>query len=190
MTPLTQKVYTPEEYLAFEAKAEVRHEFINGEVIPMAGGTTKHNLITGNLYIALRLALKDRNAPVYMENVKLWIPSVNVFTYPDVMVLVGNPVYYGEGQTTVMNPVVIIDVLSDSTRNYDQGEKFRFYRSLESLQEYVLVDQDKSVVMVYRRGTAKDWNLQILEDATEVVQLNSVGVEVALSVIYEGSENY
>ncbi|AFZ43379.1 protein of unknown function DUF820 [Halothece sp. PCC 7418] len=190
MTPLTQKVDTPEEYLAFEAKAEVRHEFINGEIIPMAGGTTKHNLITGNLYIGLRLALKDRNAPVYMENVKLWIPSVNVFTYPDVMVLAGDPVYYGDSQTTVMNPVVIIEVLSDSTRNYDQGEKFSFYRSLESLQEYMLVDQDKSVVMVYRRGIAKDWNLQILEDSTDVVQLNSVGVEVALSVIYEGSENY
>jgi len=95
------------------------------------------------------------------------------------MVLAGDPVYYGEGQTTVMKPVVIIEVLSDSTRNYDQGEKFSFYRNLESLQEYVLVDQDKSVVMVYRRGTAKDWSLQILEDSTDVVQLNSVGVEVS-----------
>lgn len=186
MTQLTQRVYTPEEYLKFEAEAEVRHEFINGEVVPMAGGTTKHNLITGNIYIALRLALKDRNAPVYMENVKLWIPSANIFTYPDVMVLAGDPVYYGEGQTTVTNPAVIIEVLSDSTRNYDQGEKFSFYRSLESLQEYVLVDQDKSVVMVYRRGTAKKWSLHILEDSTDVLQLETVGVEVPLSGIYEG----
>lgn len=186
MTQLTQKVYTPEEYLEFEAEAEVRHEFINGEIVPMAGGTTKHNLITGNLYIVLRLALKGKNAPVYMENVKLWIPSVNVFTYPDLMVLAGDPVYYGEGQTTVRNPVVIIEVLSNSTRNYDQGEKFSFYRTLDSLREYVLVDQDKSVVMVYRRGMGKDWNLHILEDSTDVVQLESVGVEVPLSAIYEG----
>lgn len=186
MTQLTQKVYTVEEYLAFEAEAEVRHEFINGEVVPMAGGTTKHNLITGNVYMALRLALKGRNAPVYMENVKLWLPAVNIFTYPDVMVLDGDPVYYGEGQTTVMNPVVIVEVLSSSTRNYDQGEKFSFYRTLESLREYVLVDQDKSVVMVYRRGTAKEWSLHILEDSTDVLQLESVGVEVSLSAIYEG----
>ncbi|NBD32681.1 MAG: Uma2 family endonuclease [Cyanobacteria bacterium] len=186
MTQLTQRVYTPEEYLEFEAKAEVRHEFINGEVVPMAGGTTKHNVITGNIYIALRLALKDRNAPVYMENVKLWIPSVNIFTYPDVMVLAGDPVYYGEGQTTVTNPVVIIEVLSDSTRNYDQGEKFSFDRTFKTLQEYVLVDPDKSVVMVYRRGTAKEWSLHILDDSTDVLQLETVGVEVPLSVIYEG----
>lgn len=186
MTQLTQKVYTVEEYLEFEAEAEVRHEFINGEIVPMAGGTTKHNLITGNVYMALRLALKGRNAPVYMENVKLWIPSANVFTYPDVMVLAGDPVYYGQGQTTVTNSVVIVEVLSNSTRNYDQGEKFSFYRTLESLEDYVLVDQDKSVVMVYRRGTAKDWNLHILEDLTDVLQLDSVGVEVPLSAIYEG----
>ena len=186
MKQLTQKVYTPEEYLEIEAEAETRHEFINGEVVPMAGGTTKHNVITGNLYIALRLALKEKNAPVYMENVKLWLPSVNVFTYPDVMVLAGDPVYYGQNQTTVTNPVVIIEVLSNSTRNYDQGEKFSFYRTLDSLQEYVLVDQNQSLVMVYRRGTAKEWSLYILEDSTDVMQLDSVGVEVPLSGIYEG----
>lgn len=121
VTQLKPKVYSREEYLNLEAKAEIRHEFLNGKIVPMAGGTTKHNLIAGNIYVALRLALKGKNAPVYFENVRLWIPEANAFTYPDVMVLDGQPVYYGESKTTVTNPVAIVEILSESTRDYDQG---------------------------------------------------------------------
>jgi len=183
---LTQPTYTPAQYLEFEAEADNRHEFINGEIIPMAGGTTQHNLITGNIYVALRLALQRQTRPVYIENVRLWIPSANVFTYPDVMILDGEPAYYGENQTTVTNPIVIFEVLSNSTRDYDQGRKFNFYRTLETLQEYILVDQETTAIMIYRRGSGKDWHLHILEDTSEVVQLASVGVELSLTAIYEG----
>jgi len=96
VTQLSQPTYTPAQYLEFEAEADNRHEFINGEIVPMAGGTTQHNLITGNIYVALRLALQRQTRPVYIENVRLWIPSANVFTYPDVMILDGEPAYYGE----------------------------------------------------------------------------------------------
>ncbi len=186
VTQLTQQNYTPSEYLEFEAEAETRHEFINGEIIPMAGATTTHNLITGNIYVALRLALNTQTKPVYMENVRLWIPSPKVFAYPDIMILGDEPVYYGDNQTTVTNPVVIFEVLSDSTRDYDQGRKFNFYRTLETLQEYVLVDQETTAVMIYRRSTNKDWHLNILEDSSEIVQLESVGIELSLTAIYEG----
>lgn len=189
VTQITSKVYTPKEYLGLELEAENRHEFINGEIIQMAGGTTKHNVITGNIYVILRLAVKGNNIPVYIENVRLWIPAVNVFTYPDVMILAGEPIYYENSQTTITNPVVIFEVLSNSTRDYDQGQKFRFYRSLETLQEYVLVDQERCTVMIYRRHNEKEWSLYILEDFSEVIQLESVSVEVSLQDIYEGVFN-
>lgn len=186
---LAQKIYSPTEYLEQEAEAEIRHEFINGEIVEMAGGTTKHNVITGNLYFALRLALRGRKLPIYIENVKLWIPEANTFTYPDVMILGSEPVYYDESQTTVTNPTIIIEVLSDSTRDYDQGRKFGFYRSLESLQEYVLVDQNQCIVLIYRRGTAKEWSLSILDNSTDTVRLESIGVEIQLQDIYEGVDS-
>lgn len=186
VTQLTQKLYTPKEYLELESEAEIRHELINGEMIPMAGGTTRHNEIVTNLCVFLKPSLRQQGRRLYSENVRLWIPANEVFTYPDLMILDGDPIYYENTQTTVTNPVVIIEVLSESTRDYDQGRKFGFYRSLEMLQEYVLVDQEKCSVMVYRRRNGKEWNLQILEDLTDVIALKSLGVKIALEDIYEG----
>jgi len=163
VTQLTQQSYTPSQYLEWEAQAEIRHEFINGETIPIAGGTTNHNELVTNLCVLLKPSLRKQGKRLYSENIRLWIASANVFTYPDVMILEGEPAYYGESQTTVTNPVVIFEVLSDSTRDYDQGRKFNFYRSLETLQEYVLVDQETTTIMNYRRDTSKDWHLTILE---------------------------
>jgi len=186
VTQLSQQTYTPAQYLEFEAEADNRHEFINGDVIPMAGGTTNHNELVTNLCVLLKPSLREQGRRLYSENVRLWIRTANVFTYPDVMILDGEPAYYGDNQTTVTNPVAIFEVLSDSTRDYDQGRKFNFYRSVETLQEYVLVDQETTAVMLYRRGTDKDWHLNILEDITEVVSLESVGVELPLTGIYQG----
>lgn len=186
VTQLSEQTYTPAEYLEFEEEANHRHEFINGEILPMAGGTTNHNELVTNLCVLLKPRLREQGRRLYSENVRLWISSANVFTYPDVMILDGEPVYYGENQTTVTNPLVIFEILSNATRDYDQGRKFNFYRTLETLQEYVLVDQETTAVMIYRRGSGKDWHLHILEDTSEVVQLASVGVELSLTGIYEG----
>ena len=189
VTQLTQQTYTLTEYLEFEAQADNRHEFIKGKFVPMAGGTTNHNELITNLCVLLKPSLREQGRRLYSENVRLWIPTANVFTYPDVMILDGEPVYYGNNQTTVMNPVVIFEVLSDATRDYDQGRKFNFYRTLEVLQEYVLIDQETMAVMIYRRRTSKDWHLSLLEEATEVVKLDSVGVELSLAAIYEGVDS-
>jgi Uma2 family endonuclease len=134
MIKLAQKTYTPTKYLELETKAEIRHELINREIIPMAGGTTNHNEIVTNLCLLIKPHLRQKKGKVYTENVRLWIPEFNLFTYPDVMIIKGEPIYYSENQTTVTNPVVIIEVLSDSTRDYDQGRKFGFYRSVKTLQ--------------------------------------------------------
>ena len=102
--------------------------------------------------MALRLALQGKNTPVYIENVRLWIPDFNAFTYTHVMVMAGKHIYCTNNQTTVTNPLTIIEVLSDSTRDYDRSRKFYYYRSVKSLQEYVLVEQEKPLVMLYCRN--------------------------------------
>jgi len=186
MTQIAQKIYTPVEYLQLEAVAEVRHELINGEMIPVAGGTTNHNEVITNLCLLLKPPLRQQKGKVYTENVRLWIPKFNLFTYPDVMLIAGEPIYYSESRTTVINPVAIIEVLSDSTRDYDQGRKFGFYRSVASLQEYILVEPEKPLVMLYRRGSNKEWSLHILEDETDLISIESVGAKISLQAIYEG----
>ena len=183
---LAPTTYTPEKYLELETEAETRSEYINGEIVLMAGGTTNHNEIVTNLCLLLKPPLRQQKGKVYTENVRLWIPEHNMFTYPDVMVIAGEPVYYSDSKTTVTNPVVIIEVLSESTKDYDQGRKFGFYRSVDALQEYILVEPEKTLVMLYRRESGKEWSLQILDTETEILRLESVTVEIPLQEIYEG----
>ncbi|GAB1544724.1 hypothetical protein NUACC21_74000 [Scytonema sp. NUACC21] len=118
----TKKIFTPEEYLELEEKAEYKSEYRDGEIVPMAGGTTNHNEIAGNLYSNLKVSLKGRDYRVYIGDVRLWIPRYRQYTYPDIMVIQGQPVYTGTSTTTVMNPSFIAEVLSTSTKNYDQGD--------------------------------------------------------------------
>lgn len=180
------KTYTVTEYLNFEENADLRHEFINGEILPMAGGTTNHNEVITNLCLLLKPTLRQQGSKVYIENVRLSIPEVEIFTYPDVMVITGEPIYYTESKTTVTNPVIIIEVLSSATRGYDLGDKFTFYRKIETLQEYVLIEPEKCLVMLYRKENNQNWSLEILENQNEILQLQSVQVKINLSHLYEG----
>ncbi|MGL5035043.1 MAG: Uma2 family endonuclease, partial [Microcystaceae cyanobacterium] len=116
---------------------------------------------------------------------KLQIPDFGIFTYPDVMLVAGEPLYAGESKTTVLNPIAIFEVLSEGTRDYDQGRKFEFYRSILSLQEYVLIDQERHFIMVYRRTETNDWLLRLWDQETEHFPLESVGIELAFADIYE-----
>jgi Uma2 family endonuclease len=184
---LTQeRVYSAIEYLALEENAEVRNEFINGEIVPMAGGTTQHNLIAGNIYLAIRIATKGKNIQTYIENVKLKIPDFNIFTYPDVMIITGEPIYEENSKTTILNPAVIFEVLSPGTKDYDQGRKFEFYRSVTSLKDYILIDQERCSVMVYQKTDAHEWKLRFLDNINANFALDSVGIELNLADIYEG----
>ncbi len=133
--------YTPEEYLELEEKAEYKSEYRDGEIIPMTGGTTNHNKIALNLAASLKISLRRKNYDVYIGDIRLWIPKYRQYTYPDVMVIQGQSVYTGTSTTTVMNPMLIAEVLSKSTKNYDQGDKFLYYRSIAEFKEYILIDQ-------------------------------------------------
>lgn len=182
----TQKrYYTPEEYLELEEKAEFRSEYRDGEIVPMTGGTTNHNKIAGNFYAYLKFALRGKNFDVYISDVRLWIPRYRQYTYPDVMLIQGQPVYTGTNTTTVMNPCLIAEVLSKSTQNYDQGNKFLYYRSIPEFKEYILIDQYQYHVMHYVKTTDGKWIFDEIEDESTVLSLSTVDFQMKLSDLYE-----
>ncbi|MES1025552.1 Uma2 family endonuclease [Gloeocapsa sp. BRSZ] len=138
---LEQRTYTDEEYLNIEVTSEERHEYVNGEIRLMTGGTPNHNDIAGNLYVLLKLALKGKPYRTFYADQRLWIADRNLYTYPDVMV-VPRPLQLQIGRNdTITNPVMIAEVLPKSTQDYDRGEKFVAYRTIDSFCEYLLIDQ-------------------------------------------------
>ena len=182
----TQKrYYTPEEYLALEEKAEYKHEYRDGEIVPITGGTTNHNKIALNFAANLKFGLRGQNYDIYIGDVRLWIPRYRQYTYPDVMVIEGEPIYTGTGTTTVMNPSLIVEVLSKSTKNYDLGDKFIYYRSIPEFKEYILIDQSKYHLMQYAKNHEGQWLLSDQESAEAVLELRSIGFQINLSDIYE-----
>jgi Uma2 family endonuclease len=182
---LLQKIYTPAEYLELEEKAEFRSEYRDGEIVPMAGGTTRHNRISLNVATNLTFGLKGQNCEVYMSDVRLWIPPNRQYTYPDIMLIQGEPIYLENTTATVTNPRLVVEVLSKSTGNYDRGEKFDYYRSIPEFQEYILIDQSCYHVMQYVKTNHGQWLLTDYTKAEETVKLGSVDLALALKDIYD-----
>lgn len=181
---VVKRYYSPEEYLALEAEADFRSEYRDGEIVPMAGGTTNHNEIITNLCVVLKPPLRAKRYRLFTENVRVWIERYRIYTYPDVMVIAGEPIYYGSGTTTVVNPSLIVEVASKSTKNYDQGDKFDYYRSLSSFREYVLVEQDRWRVVQHLKTSSGQWLLTDYETQDAVIELASLNLTVPLSDIY------
>ncbi len=182
----TQKLYyTPEEYLELEEKAQFRSEYRDGEIIPMTGGTTNHNKISLNLAASLKVALRGKRYDVYMADVRLWIPRYRQYTYPDVMVIQDQPVYTGTNTTTVMNPLLIAEVLSKSTKNYDQGDKFSYYRSIPEFKEYILINQFHHHVMQYVKTAEGQWLFTELEGESATLEMQTIDFKIQLSDLYE-----
>ena len=177
--------YTPEEYLELEAKSDHKNEYRNGEIISMTGGTTNHNKLAGNFYISLNLALNDLDYEVYIGDVKLWIPKYRQFTYPDVMVIEGEPIYYGNNTTIVTNPLLIGEVLSKSTKDYDQGDKFLYYRSIPEFKEYILIDQTRYYIMQYVKNNQNQWVLTEYETEDAILNLASIKLKLPLKQLYK-----
>ncbi|MDD1468951.1 Uma2 family endonuclease, partial [Dolichospermum sp. ST_sed5] len=155
----SSKYYTPEEYLELEEKSEVKNEYIHGEIIPMSGGTTNHNRIALNFCTNFKFNMRTQNYNIYMSDVKLWMSRYQIYTYPDIMVIQGEPIYEGNGTTQVTNPLLIVEVLSKSTINYDKTDKFRFYRSLPELKEYIMINQYEYFIEQFAKNTEGQWVL-------------------------------
>lgn len=188
MAVARKKIYTPEEYLKMEERSEIRHEFVNGEIYAMAGTTTKHNEIAGNIYLALRQRSANKPCRSFITDVRVQIKKANAYAYPDVMLVCGKVEYEAERQDVVTNPIVIFEVLSDSTREYDHTRKFQMYRKLASLQEYVMVEQDHVSVECFRRIESGLWVFEGYESLRETLRLKSVELGIPLATIYGGVE--
>lgn len=192
-----KKIYTPEEYLEFEVNSEIRHEYINGEIIPMTGGTPEHNEIASILNAALRVSLKGKPLRVslkgkpysiFVADQRLWIPDRNLYTYPDVMV-VPRPLQRQQGRTdTIINPVMIAEVLSKSTKSYDRDEKFSAYRTISTFQEYLLIDQYTPHVEQYFKTGSHKWIFTEYNDMESSISLSSIPFEIRLADFYENVE--
>jgi len=187
MTIATDKsTYSFAEYLQLEETAAYKNEYQDGEIVPMTGGTTDHNKIALNFAAYLKFALKEQKYNIFIGDVKLWIAQYRQATYPDVMLIEGEPIYYETGKTTVTNPRLIVEVLSKSTQNYDQGDKFLYYRSLPELQEYILISQSRPYIMQYNKTEENKWLLTEYEGENTSLSLTSVNFDLSFQEIYEG----
>jgi Uma2 family endonuclease len=187
MTIATDKItYSFAEYLQLEETAAYKNEYQDGEIVPMTGGTTDHNKIALNFAAYLKFALKGQKYNIFIGDVKLWIAQYRQATYPDVMLIEGEPIYYETGKTTITNPRLIVEVLSKSTQNYDQGDKFLYYRSLPEFQEYILISQSRPYVMQYNKTEENKWLLTEYEGENASLSLTSVNFDLSFQEIYEG----
>jgi Uma2 family endonuclease len=181
----TDVLVSPEEYLARERRADEKHEYRDGEIVPMSGATREHVLIATNILFELEGQLRHRDCFVYSTDLRVRTSQSRLFTYADVAVVCGEPqVDNDEHQDVLLNPDLLIEVLSSSTRDYDRGEKFARYRTVESLREYVLVDQETPHVEHFARQPDGRWILSETDDAEAVIELTSVEVELSLPETY------
>ena len=186
LTQTPQRTYTLEEYRKSEETAEFRSEYRDGEIVPMTGGTINHNRITRNICTFLQFGLRGKNAEPFMSDLRLWIPRYRRGTYPDVMVISGKPVFNEGRNDEVLNPILIVEVLSNSTEYFDRENKFRFYRSIPEFREYILVDQYEFLVEQYLKNESGQWLFQEYEGESATVSFASVGVQMLMTDIYEG----
>jgi Uma2 family endonuclease len=185
---LERQTHTIEQYLNLELASETRNEYRNGEIFPMTGGTPEHNRISGNLYIALSLALRRKPYEVFHIDQRLWIPERNLYTYPDVMV-VDKPLQRQAGRTdTVINPSFIGEVLSKSTQDYDRGEKFVAYRTIANFKEYLLIDQYRVHVEHYIKTAAHQWLLSEYDQLNVTLSFNTFTFQIQIADLYETLE--
>ena len=188
--PQPIQLLTPEQYLRRENDSSVRHEYYRGEVFAMAGGSPDHSLITANVSGELRSRLKGTPCRVYESNLRVRVPRTTLYTYPDVTVLCGERQFdpLDVKKETVVNPALIVEVLSESTDSWDRGGKFQNYRQIESLREYVLVSSDKPLVETFLRQADGTWIYQAAAGPEATASLKSLGVQLPLAEAYAGAE--
>ena len=182
----TAKTYTEAEYLAREVDAVIRSEFRDGEIIEMAGGTPAHNRLSIALSSLFWFELRTQPYGVFASDQRLWIPKANLCTYPDVMVIAEPVELKPDRKDTVMNPVLIAEILADSTQGYDRGERFAHYRTIDTFQEYLLIDQYRPYVEHHLRQGARQWLLTEYSSLEDTISLASVTVDLALADLYQG----
>jgi len=179
-----KRSYTPQEYFAMEETAEYKSEYFHGEIFAMAGGTPDHNRITVDLASALNSMFIGGSCEAFASDVRVQIDTNKHYTYPDVVVVCGE-IEFAEGRKdTIANPIAIMEVLSDSTKDYDRGTKFTAYRTIKTLREYVLIEQDSVHVEAFFKEDDGTWRLREYFDIKEMLPLKSLQMEIPIKDIY------
>jgi Uma2 family endonuclease len=176
---------SPAEYLALERQAEYKSEYLNGDIFAMTGASRKHNLITGNMSAEFVRQLKGRSCEAYSSDMRVKVTATGLYTYPDVVVVCGEPQFEDDFVDTLLNPTVLVEVLSTSTERYDRIAKSSYYRTLDSLAEHLLVAQDKHRVEQYVRQPDGQWLLFDYRSLDNTVELKSIDCSLALRDIYD-----
>ena len=185
MTALPRKKkHTPAEYLALEEKAETKSEYWNGEIVAMAGGNINHQQIVANFTEFLGSKIRGK-CRIFPSEMKVWVKKRDKFFYPDLTIICDKPSFYKNRRDTIDNPRLIIEVMSKSTASFDRAEKFLSYQTLESLQEYVLVSQEKAVVEQHIKREDGNWIYQATTGFERAVEFPSVNAELDLKEIYD-----
>ena len=193
MTAQPQHFISEEEYLLFERASQTKHEYYHGRVYAMTGAKAAHNLIAGNTLAALHLQLRAKSCQIYPSDMRVKVMKSGLHTYPDLVVVCGQLQFTNQTQDTLLNPVVIIEVLSASTERYDRGMKFQNYRMLDSLRDYILIAQDYCHVEHFSRQESGRWVLQEATEPTKGLYISSIDCTLKLQDVYEkveiGQEN-
>ncbi len=187
MTALPKKQFISEEdYLTMEEVSPVKHEYFDGEIFQMAGASEQHNTITINIAGELHQQLKKRPCKVYQNDMRLYIEKEGIYVYPDVMVVCGKPdIKKFKSLDNILNPVLIVEVLSESTADYDKGAKFEQYRTIDSFKEYLLVSQDRKQLTRYTKQSDGSWVLtDFIGDKTQI-ELSSIECSLSIEDIYD-----
>jgi Uma2 family endonuclease len=185
MVLTTTKRYSVAEYLELEEKAEFKSEFVAGEIVHMAGASANHNKISLNFCRLFPLSIGEQEYEIFMSDMRVWMPDYNRYTYPDVMVVEGQPIFTDEKQTGITNPCLIVEVLSDSTGDYDRENKFKLYRSIPSFREYILISQNDYAVEQYAKQANGKWILADCIGEDEILKLESINFEISLRDLYK-----
>ncbi len=180
-----KKYYSIHEYLEMENEATEKHEYYKGEIFAMSGAGNRHNIISVNMIVSLGNSLKGKPCQPYGSDMRIHIPENTLFTYPDISIICGEIMTSKEDENTSTNPIVIIEILSPSTRNYDRGVKFMLYRAIPTLKEYVLVEAES--IHVEQFGINKDglWQLKEYSNKTDQLILESISVTLLLADVYD-----
>lgn len=183
-----ETTYSIEEYFELEAQSIEKLEYYDGKITKMPGASYVHNRVATNVLVALGYALQDSKFEVNNSDTKIHIPSIESFVYPDAVVICEKPLFYQNRVDTILNPLLVVEVLSPSTEDYDRGEKFYLYRSLPSFKEYVVIHQNHILLSTFYRLNERDWRTNDVDNLAEAIDLQSVGVKIKLSDIYRGIE--
>jgi Uma2 family endonuclease len=183
--PQPKPYLTPEEYLALERQAETRSEYWQGETYALAGASTNHTIIGANTLAELVMQLKGRPCTAHTNDLRVKVARTGLYTYPDVTVVCGKAEFEDRSEDTLLNPTVLIEVLSPSTEAYDRGTKFEFYRTLESLTDYLLISQSKPIIEHFTRQPDDRWLLSTYKGLEAVAPIPSIGCELHLADVYD-----